>query len=81
MKPEIRQQQLMNRLRAVEREWRVDELARALKVSPLTIRRDLDALERVDNRDAAQRDGIILQKTAGGAGRPGSWNRGAAFPG
>jgi len=46
MKPEIRQQQLMNRLRAVEREWRVDELARALKVSPLTIRRDLDALER-----------------------------------
>lgn len=47
MKPEIRQQQLVNRLRAVEREWRVDELARALKVSPLTIRRDLDVLERV----------------------------------
>lgn len=46
MKPEIRQQQLMNRLRAVEREWRVVELARALKVSPLTIRRDLDVLER-----------------------------------
>ena len=46
MKPEIRQQQLMNRLRAVEREWRVDELACALKVSPLTIRRDLDVLER-----------------------------------
>ena len=46
MKPEIRQQQLMNRLRAVEREWRVDELARVLKVSPLTIRRDLDALAR-----------------------------------
>ncbi len=46
MKPENRQQELMNRLRAVEREWRVDELARALKVSPLTIRRDLDALER-----------------------------------
>jgi len=34
----------MNRLRAVEREWRVDELARALKVSLLTIRRDLDVL-------------------------------------
>ena len=46
MKPEIRQQQLVNRLRAVEREWRVDELACALKVSPLTIRRDLDVLER-----------------------------------
>ena len=46
MKPGIRQQQLMDRLRAVEREWRVDELACALRVSPLTIRRDLDALER-----------------------------------
>ncbi len=46
MKPEIRQQQIMNRLRAVEREWRVDELALVLKVSPLTIRRDLDVLER-----------------------------------
>lgn len=45
MKPEIRQQQIMNRLRAVEREWRVDELAQVLKVSPLTIRRDLDVLE------------------------------------
>ena len=34
MKPVQRQQQLLNRLRAVEREWRVDELAAALKVSP-----------------------------------------------
>ena len=31
MKPEIRQQQLVNRLRAVEREWHVDELGRAGK--------------------------------------------------
>jgi DeoR/GlpR family transcriptional regulator of sugar metabolism len=44
MKVAIRRQDLMNRLRAVEVEWSVDELARALKVSPLTIRRDLDAL-------------------------------------
>lgn len=44
MKPEIRQQQIMSRLRAVEREWRVDELAKLLAVSPLTIRRDLDQL-------------------------------------
>lgn len=56
MKPEIRQQQLMNRLRAVEREWRVDELARTLKVSPLTIRRDLDVLARA---------GVIV-RTSGG---------------
>ncbi|MBI2441265.1 MAG: DeoR/GlpR transcriptional regulator [Lentisphaerae bacterium] len=46
MKPELRRQELLNRLRALEREWRVDELARALHVSPLTIRRDLDILAR-----------------------------------
>lgn len=45
-RPEIRRQELMNRLRALEREWRVDELARVLHVSPLTIRRDLDVLAR-----------------------------------
>ena len=36
----------MNRIRAVQQEWRVDDLARALHVSPLTIRRDLDCLEK-----------------------------------
>ena len=44
MKPEARQQNILSRLRALQREWRVDELARALRVSPLTIRRDLDSL-------------------------------------
>lgn len=44
MKPENRRQNILSRLRAMPQEWRVDELARVLKVSPLTIRRDLDAL-------------------------------------
>jgi DeoR/GlpR family transcriptional regulator of sugar metabolism len=46
MKPEIRRQNILSRLRALQQEWRVDELAKALKVSPLTIRRDLDCLAR-----------------------------------
>lgn len=46
MKPEIRQQNILSRLRALEREWKVDELAAALRVSPLTIRRDLDSLAK-----------------------------------
>ncbi len=44
MNPEARRRQILDRLRAVGREWRVDELAAALGVSPLTIRRDLDRL-------------------------------------
>lgn len=44
MKPNDRQEQILNRLRAMRREWRVDEIAASLKVSPLTIRRDLDQL-------------------------------------
>ncbi len=46
MKPEKRRQQIIERLRAVPQEWPVDELARALRVSPLTIRRDLDVLAK-----------------------------------
>lgn len=46
MKPEQRQEQILERLRAVQREWRVEELARALRISSLTVRRDLDALVR-----------------------------------
>jgi len=34
----------LNRLRAVKQEWKIDELAGAMKVSSLTIRRDLDLL-------------------------------------
>lgn len=45
MKPEKRQERILGRLRASQKEWRVEELASALKVSPLTIRRDLDQLE------------------------------------
>ncbi len=44
MNPVVRQQQILSRLRAIQREWRVDQIAAALKVSPLTIRRDLDRL-------------------------------------
>ncbi len=46
MKPDKRQQQIMERLRAVPQEWGVAELAQAMQVSPLTIRRDLDVLEK-----------------------------------
>lgn len=44
MSPDTRQQQILSRLRAIQREWRVDEIAAALQVSPLTVRRDLDSL-------------------------------------
>ncbi|MBA4387734.1 MAG: hypothetical protein C0404_07115 [Verrucomicrobia bacterium] len=44
MKPEERQDKILRRLRALQREWRVEEIAKSLDVSPLTIRRDLDAL-------------------------------------
>ncbi|MCA1808059.1 MAG: DeoR/GlpR family DNA-binding transcription regulator [Kiritimatiellia bacterium] len=46
MKPQIRQQQILDRLRAVPQEWRIDQLARDLRVSSLTIRRDLEELEK-----------------------------------
>lgn len=44
MKTEERQQKIMSRLQAMQREWRVDELAASFNVSPLTIRRDLGCL-------------------------------------
>jgi len=44
MQPEERRRQILNRLRAVQQEWKIDQLARAMRVSPLTIRRDLDIL-------------------------------------
>ncbi len=46
MKPEQRQQQIMERLRAVPQEWHVADLARTMRVSQLTIRRDLEVLEK-----------------------------------
>lgn len=44
MKPESRQSEIVALLRAMQTELRVDELASALKVSALTIRRDLEQL-------------------------------------
>ena len=44
MKPENRQDEILTRLRAVQTEVRVQELADTLRVSPLTVRRDLKIL-------------------------------------
>lgn len=56
MKPRERQQIVLGQVRALQQEWRVDDLARMMNVSELTVRRDLDALERT---------GAIV-RTAGG---------------
>lgn len=44
MNPETRRAEIVGLLRAMQTELRVDALAEMLKVSPLTIRRDLDTL-------------------------------------
>lgn len=44
MKPGARQQQILERLSAIQKEWKVEELSAAMGVSAITIRRDLDAL-------------------------------------
>ncbi len=46
MKPSLRQQEIVTRLRAMQTELRVEDLARMLAVSPLTVRRDLEQLSR-----------------------------------
>lgn len=46
MKPQVRQQRMLERLAAIQKEWKVEELSAAMKVSPITIRRDLDSLYR-----------------------------------
>ena len=46
MQPNIRQQQILIRMRAIQKEWKVEELAEDMKVSAITIRRDLDCLYR-----------------------------------
>lgn len=46
MKPQIRQQEILARMRAIQKEWKVEELAAAMRVSAITIRRDLDCLCR-----------------------------------
>ncbi len=55
-KREFRQERILNRLRALQDELTVEQLAQTFAVSPLTIRRELDRLER---------DGAIL-RTHGG---------------
>lgn len=44
MKPRKRQDEIISLLRAVQRELTVEEIASSYRTSPLTIRRDLDAL-------------------------------------
>jgi len=44
VKPDTRQSEILSFLRAAHREFRVEELAGVLRVSPLTIRRDLQVL-------------------------------------
>lgn len=44
MKPEERRHKIISHLRAVQQEWKINELAKVMRVSPLTIRRDLDVL-------------------------------------
>jgi DeoR/GlpR family transcriptional regulator of sugar metabolism len=46
MKPKQRQQQILSQLRALQAELSVEELAEKFTVSELTIRRDLDQLEK-----------------------------------
>ncbi len=46
MNPQNRQQEILARMRAIQKEWKVEELAGAMRVSAVTIRRDLDCLYR-----------------------------------
>lgn len=45
MKPEERQRHILQLLRAIQREWSVDELSKSFHVTPMTIRRDLNQLD------------------------------------
>jgi DeoR/GlpR family transcriptional regulator of sugar metabolism len=80
MQPENRRQQILDRLRALQQEWKINDLARALGVSTLTIRRDLEvlaaagtiirtvggcmAMARVNNPDYQQRVANNFEKKA-----------------
>ena len=46
MKPRLRREKILQVLRALQKEVRVEELADMLEVSPLTVRRDLDVLAK-----------------------------------
>lgn len=57
MQPNIRQQRILARLTAIQKEWKVAELAEVMRVSPITIRRDLECLGR---------QGAIIRTFGGG---------------
>jgi DeoR/GlpR family transcriptional regulator of sugar metabolism len=65
MKPEQRQQQILTQLHALQSELGVEELSERFGVSALTIRRDLDQLEK-DKAILRTHGGCVL-KTAMGA--------------
>jgi len=46
VKPEERQKHILRLLRAIQREWSVDELAESFHVTTMTIRRDLNQLDK-----------------------------------
>src|ERR1019366_2031427 len=64
MKPEQRQQQILAQLHALQSELGVEELSGRFEVSALTIRRDLDQLER-DKAILRTHGGCVLKTTVG----------------
>ncbi len=56
MKPEVRQKMILRRLYAAQQELKIDFLARMMDCSQLTIRRDLETLEK---------QGLIIKTTGG----------------
>jgi len=62
MEPAQRQQQILARLRALQTEMSVEELAKEFDVSALTIRRDLEQLE-IDHTILRTRGGCVLRAT------------------
>jgi DeoR/GlpR family transcriptional regulator of sugar metabolism len=65
MKPKRRQQQILSQLRALQSELSVEELAEKYAVSKLTIRRDLDHLEK--ERVVLRTHGGCVLKTSMGS--------------
>jgi DeoR/GlpR family transcriptional regulator of sugar metabolism len=65
MKPKRRQQQILSQLRALQSELSVEELAEKFAVSKLTIRRDLDHLEK--ERVVLRTHGGCVLKTSMGS--------------
>ena len=64
MRPEQRQQQILTQLHALQSELGVEELSERFEVSALTIRRDLDQLEK-DKAILRTHGGCVLKTTVG----------------